>query len=228
MILDVAREIAESTAFADITMDAVARAAGLGKSTLYGYFETKEELFLALVDVEFAKWFADVTATVTGVTDLREISTRICKSILDRQMLMGLLAVLHPVIEHGIDRESTIRYKTLFLERSTVAARALEAAVPFLGPGGGMQFLVLLHALVIGLTHMANPSPVCAEVLAEPQFAPIRVTFERPLMLGVGVLLGGFMATAQIRAQYAAEHPKPAPPPPRIATVKKKRRKPAA
>jgi AcrR family transcriptional regulator len=203
-ILDVARELAETTAYADITMDAVARGAGLGKSTLYGYFETKEELFIALVDMEFAKWFADVSATVAGITDFKEMSARICSTILERQTLMGLLAMLHPVIEHGIDRETALRYKTLFLERSTVTARALETAMPFLGPGGGMHFLVLLHALVIGLTHMSNPSPVCAGVLADPQFAAIRVTFEKPLALGVSILLAGFAVTATARAQHAA------------------------
>jgi hypothetical protein len=41
-------------------------------------------------------------------------------------------------------------------------------------------------------------------VLAEPQFAPIRVTFEKPLALGVSVLLAGFAATAGTRAQHAA------------------------
>jgi len=224
-ILVVARELAEITPYADITMDAVARRAGLGKSTLYGYFETKEELFIALVDAEFAKWFADVSMRVVGVTDFKEMSSLICSTILERQMLMGLLAVLHPVIEHGIDRETAIRFKTLFLERTTVTGRALETAMPFLGPGGGLQFLVLLHALVIGLTHMSNPSPVCAGVLADPEFAPIRVMFEKPLALGVSVLLAGFAVTATARAEHAAAAAaaaQPAPPPP------KRRRKSAS
>src|SRR5678816_1122949 len=125
-ILDVARQLAETMPYAEVTMDAVARRAGLGKSTLYGYFDTKDKLFIAVADVEFAKWFADVSAKVVGVTDFKEMSSLICSTILERKLLMGLRAVLHPVIEHGIDRETAIRFKTLFLERTTATGRTLE------------------------------------------------------------------------------------------------------
>lgn len=47
-ILEAAREEFEGKFFADVTLEAVAARAGVGKGTLYLYFKNKEDLFLQL------------------------------------------------------------------------------------------------------------------------------------------------------------------------------------
>ncbi|MCI0355800.1 MAG: hypothetical protein L0099_12280, partial [Acidobacteria bacterium] len=53
----------------------------------------------------------------------------------------------------------------------------LETWLAFLRPGDGVAVLAHLHALVIGLQHMAQPAPVVAEILRRPEMAWFRLDF---------------------------------------------------
>ncbi|RLD78380.1 MAG: TetR/AcrR family transcriptional regulator, partial [Bacteroidetes bacterium] len=51
-ILDVAQSIFRKYGFKKTTMDEIAKAARKGKSTLYYYFKSKEEIFAAVIEKE--------------------------------------------------------------------------------------------------------------------------------------------------------------------------------
>ena len=51
-IVEVAQNIFKKYGFRKSTMDEIAVAAGKGKSTLYHYFKSKEEVFAAVIEKE--------------------------------------------------------------------------------------------------------------------------------------------------------------------------------
>ncbi len=57
-ILDAAIRLFTENGFEQTSMDELARAAGVGKGTIYGYFKTKEEIFLAYCEAEIDFSFA--------------------------------------------------------------------------------------------------------------------------------------------------------------------------
>jgi len=56
-MLEAAEALFAMEPFADIHMSRVAKKAGLAKGTLYLYFESKESLFLAVVERRLTEWF---------------------------------------------------------------------------------------------------------------------------------------------------------------------------
>lgn len=58
-ILEAASELFLRDGFGAVSMDAVAREAGVSKATLYAYFESKDRLFSALVKLECARLFGE-------------------------------------------------------------------------------------------------------------------------------------------------------------------------
>ncbi|GGL88751.1 TetR family transcriptional regulator [Deinococcus aerolatus] len=60
-ILSAAENLWITTPYAELSMNQVAGAAQLAKGTLYLYFDTKEELFLALVDGHLEAWMDRAT-----------------------------------------------------------------------------------------------------------------------------------------------------------------------
>ncbi|MBK8823072.1 MAG: helix-turn-helix transcriptional regulator [Anaerolineales bacterium] len=57
VILNAAMQIFKNTSYNEVTMSAVAVKAKLAKGTLFLYFPTKEEMFLALMEEQLIEWF---------------------------------------------------------------------------------------------------------------------------------------------------------------------------
>lgn len=174
--------------FGAFTMAALAAEAGLAKGTLYLYFRTKEEVFLALVERLFGEWFADVDARLErgeGTWTAAEGAAVLLESVRGRLTLVRLLVIQGVIVEQNVEHDAALAYKRAVLERMAATGSLLERRLPFLPEDGGARLLLHLHALVTGLWQLAEPSPVIRRVLDEPGMEAARVDFEREL----GVLL---------------------------------------
>ncbi len=90
-IAEAATRLFMSQGYAAVSMDAIARAAGVSKATLYAYFASKDRLFASLVgaackrsgpgSLEFTEGEADLRATLTALGD------RVLRFMLEEQSL---------------------------------------------------------------------------------------------------------------------------------------------
>jgi AcrR family transcriptional regulator len=190
--------------FAAFTMAALAKQAGLAKGTLYLYFRTKEELFLALLESGFDAWF-DVIDTRLGdgggEMTPDAAADALVSSIRGRETLARLLSILPTIVEHNVEFDAALRFKRQVMRRAEATGHRLEARLPFLRAGEGARLLVHLHALVIGVWQLAEPSAVIRRVMATPELAPARVDFEEDLRFLLATLLAGMRTEAERRAE---------------------------
>ncbi|HEX8391650.1 MAG TPA: TetR family transcriptional regulator [Longimicrobium sp.] len=198
-ILNTARDMYEAEpSFPAFTMAALAGRAGLAKGTLYLYFRTKEELFLALLDRLFEDWFDDVDARLGGGGEWTptQAADALAASVRGRETLARLLSILPTVVEHNVDFDAALRFKQRSLQRAAGTGALLERRLGWMKPGEGARFLVHLHALVIGVWQLAEPSAVIRRVMERPEMEPARVDFERDLRRILASLLMGMRAEA--------------------------------
>lgn len=196
-ILDTAWQLFLETSYPAITMADVAEQAGLAKGTLYLYFATKEELFLALLETHFTAWFADLEgrlALIGAHGDAQQIGAAVAASLGARPGFSRLLALLHSVLEQNIAVEHVAAFKTMLLEGINRLGTALESCLPSLGPGGGGVALLRIYALIIGLQQLADPAPAAARAMEQhPELAAFRISFESELAAGAEALLEGML-----------------------------------
>jgi AcrR family transcriptional regulator len=186
--------------FAKFTMAALARQTGVAKGTLYLYFRTKEALFLALLESGFDAWFDVIDARLDdGEREWtpEDAAEAVVRSVRGRETLARLLSIQPAIVEHNVDYDAALRFKRQVMRRADVTGRRLEARLPFLRAGEGARLLVHLHALVIGVWQLAQPSPVIRRVMEAPELAPARVDFEEDLRLLITALLKGMRADAR-------------------------------
>src|ERR1700761_9231707 len=67
-ILQAARELFQQHGLLKVTMDDVARAIGKGRSSLYYYYKSKEEILDAVMDVEIREMLTAVALAVEKAT----------------------------------------------------------------------------------------------------------------------------------------------------------------
>lgn len=191
--------------FAAFTMGALAAEAGLAKGTLYLYFRTKEELFLALLEDGFDEWFDDVDARLDaseGEMTPEAAADALVGSIRGRETLARLLSILPTIVEHNVEYNAALRFKRQVMRRADVTGHRLEARLRFLRAGEGARFLVHLHALVIGTWQLADPSDVIRRVMETPEMAPARVDFAEDLRFLLVTLLKGMRSAAAERVEW--------------------------
>ncbi len=81
LLVDAAEEVFGEKGFVAATLDDIAHGAGYTKGAIYKHFSTKEDLFLAVSDRYWRRYFVNFTevmapATQVGARELDEIAKR--------------------------------------------------------------------------------------------------------------------------------------------------------
>ncbi len=224
-ILAAGLELLEGSSFQAITMEQVARESRLAKGTIFLYFTTKEELFLSLTETRLLRFFEFLDEGLGSAPmemDPTAFSGLVRDAIESQPILVRLLSILHPVLEHNVDRLILMRFKEFMATRLTRSARLIEKRMPKLGKGDGIHLLFQIYALLLGSAQMSDPSPVLRGVLAAPGLDIFEIPFgsffqravERVVM---GVLAPSTTPTSPSENQNA-ESPKSKPSPKGVAT----------
>ncbi len=199
-ILAVAMERFADTPYDELIMDAIASDAEVAKGTLYLYFHSKEQLFLALYEHELGRWFDELDAYLEqnrSTASFDSVVQIMGASLKERPAFLRLMAILHTVLERNLDRATALQFKTDLKARVLHSGELLEACLPFLKPGQGADLLLKINALVIGFQHLAEPSQVMAQVLEEPGLALFRVNLTEQLLGTLRLLLMGLAYQAK-------------------------------
>jgi AcrR family transcriptional regulator len=194
-IVEIAWQLFQERPYAEVNILDVAQGAGLAKGTVYLYFPTKEELFLAVQAQQFAAWFDEIDGRLQALpteSGIEAVAQAIVESLAVRPSLTRLFAILHVILEQNIGYDTAVQFKRMLLERIGVTGGLIESRLTFLATGQGVQFLLRTYALVIGLQHIADPAPVVQEALIrEPELAIFNVNFTSELFTPLVTLLKG-------------------------------------
>jgi AcrR family transcriptional regulator len=82
-ILDAASKVFAAEGFAGATIDAIGQAAGFTKGAVYSNFDSKDELFLALLDREFELRGAQIATALEGGGGTAAAARDLSRSVLD-------------------------------------------------------------------------------------------------------------------------------------------------
>jgi AcrR family transcriptional regulator len=201
-ILAVALGLFAETSFPALRMEDVAARAGLAKGTLYLYFRTKEELFLALLQREFAGWFAEIDAALEVLksempgkrVSTRKIANAFTRSLVERPAFIRLAAILHGVLEQNADAQAILSFKRILRDGMLETGARLEALLLELEPGAGAQALLVIYALLVGIQQLAEPAPALQPLVSDPELTIFQVSFAETFEKALNDYLNGFYA----------------------------------
>jgi AcrR family transcriptional regulator len=192
-ILAAARAALAGAEPAMATMDALAAATGLAKGTLYLYFRTKEEVYLAVLREDLGAWLDEVEAAPppAGAAGL---AAALVKGLRERPVMTWLLARLATILEANLDVETARSFKLWIAGRIETAGSRLAGAVPGAAPATGTRLCLWIFALLVGIHQLAHPAPTVARVIGEtPELCGLRVDFAGELEAALTALIGGMV-----------------------------------
>lgn len=94
-IINVCEALYGTRSFKEITLKEIGSNVPFSRPTIYNYFQTKEEIFLALFRREYERWIVDLTAIYDGNDSLPKeaLAAQIARSLSDRPQLLKLIAM---------------------------------------------------------------------------------------------------------------------------------------
>lgn len=115
-IINACEELYQTMSFKDITLKEIGKVTTFTRTSIYNYFQTKEEIFLALYEREYDMWNEQLTSILEGNDALSrsELADQIARSIENRAQLLKLLSMNNYDMEKNSRPELLVSFKNAY------------------------------------------------------------------------------------------------------------------
>ena len=115
-IVGACEQLYQTMSFKDITLKEISNVTSFSRPTIYNYFHTKEEIFLALFEREYDRWNADLEKILNSEKDYscQELAEQIAKSLERRAQLLKLLSMNNFDMEENSREELLASFKRAY------------------------------------------------------------------------------------------------------------------
>ncbi len=192
-ILRAAEALLDPESYALPSAAEIAGEASLAKGTLYIYFTTKEEIYLAILGRELARWSEMVMAGLSEEwPSLDHFLQRYIAYCVANPKTM-FLACLGPVtLEPNASEESVFAYKKGVADAARQVSELLSVVFPPLSVRQSRKLYLYMLVLTTGLWQQTHPPKTVRAVLARNEVKALRLEFESDLHAALDALWKGF------------------------------------
>lgn len=152
-IISACRKLYETMSFKDITLKEIGKQTSFTRTSIYNYFETKEEIFLALFAQEYELFAEDLDELRQQREMLPpdELSSELAHALERRPLMLKLLSMNLYDMEANSRMERLVEFKKAYGESSAAVDRCLKKFVPDLTEENRQTFLYAFLPFVYGL-----------------------------------------------------------------------------
>ena len=152
-IISACRKLYETMSFKDITIKEIGQQTSFTRTSIYNYFETKEEIFLALLQSEYELWVESMNAVMAKEDALSrdELAQTLSRTLTDRPRLLRLLSMNLYDMEANSRPERLAEFKTAFGASLDAVSRMVEKYVPGMDSEARQQFLYAFFPFIYGI-----------------------------------------------------------------------------
>lgn len=183
-----------------ISLNAIARQAGMAKSAVYRYFESREAIFLKILEADFRHWLEDVEAAfalLSGTNDIERVAAELTAATMKHPRLCWLVSALASVLEYNLSEEVVLAFKQESLALGMRLVGILQGALPAIAVRDLTDFLHPVLALIAGLWPLSHPSETVNRIMSRPEFALFQPNFEVQFQKTVCMILAGLIQNAE-------------------------------
>lgn len=152
-IISACAELYKTMSFKEITIKEIGNATSFTRTSIYNYFQTKEEIFLALLKREYELWIADLKhihdehekMTVSEFADV------LAKSLEERKNLLKIMSMNHYDMEENSRLERLIDFKVVYGQSLTEVRNCLDKFFPEMSIQDKQDFIYSFFPFMFGI-----------------------------------------------------------------------------
>jgi AcrR family transcriptional regulator len=202
-ILGAAAAMLTEMPVAEVTLNELSRRAGLAKSNVLRYFESREAVLLELLDSAWRDWLAQLDAELAGAvvagdpvaSRADQLAAAVADSLAARPMLCDLISAQAAVLERNVSPQVAAQYKRASIAGISALGALLLRSVPELGEPDAFRLAGAAVMTTAALWPHTQPSAaMLAAYAADPALAAMRLDFTGTLREVLEVLTAGLLA----------------------------------
>ncbi len=115
-IINACEKLYQTMSFKDITLKEIGKETTFSRTSIYNYFQTKEEIFLALLKREYDLWVKDlveITETHEKMSN-DEIAAALAETLDKRVLLLKIISTNRYELEENSRMELIVEFKTSY------------------------------------------------------------------------------------------------------------------
>jgi len=167
-IISACEKLYQTMSFKEITLKDIAGATSFTRTSIYNYFQTKEEIFLALMQKEYELWVEelDELAGTYTVMSVEAFSGALAHTLEKRGMLLKLLSMNHFDMEENSRAECLLDFKRAYGASIEAVRRCVARFFPSMDERAQQDFLYAFLPFLYGLYPYTTVSAKQREAMA--------------------------------------------------------------
>lgn len=177
-ILASATRLYQDTPSALPTTAAIGKDSGVAKGTLYLYFRSKEEIFLAILQDFHLRWLALFRDhNYSSLDDIPALLQSCWQFMQENPLFLQLASMSNSVIEHNVDAKILMAHKNELSKALMDAASSIQTLVQHIDEQEIAQLLMRTYASLLGLWQISHPPAKIAKVIQSQSLKNLQPEF---------------------------------------------------
>ena len=168
-IVNACEQLYRTMSFKDITLKEIGSVTSFSRPTIYNYFHTKEEIFLALYEKEYDRWNADLEEILNSEREYsgEQLADLIAKSLEKRAQLLRLLSMNNYDMEENSREELLASFKMAYGRSLRNFRLILEKHCPWLSDTDIRQIMYVFFPFMFGIYPYAEVTAKQKEAMTQ-------------------------------------------------------------
>lgn len=152
-IISACEKLYQTMSFKEITLKEIGNETSFSRPAIYNYFHTREEIFLALYELEYKRWNEDLEKILEEETPLTrvQVAEKIARSLEKREQLLKLLSMNNYDMEANSRPELLITFKAAYGKSMTNIRSILTRFCPELSKEEQENFIYVFYPFMFGI-----------------------------------------------------------------------------
>ncbi len=152
-IISACAELYKTMSFKEITIKEIGNATTFTRTSIYNYFQTKEEIFLALLQREYELWVNDLKRIHNEHEKMTvsEFADAIAKSLEERKNLLKIMSMNHYDMEENSRIERLADFKVVYGQSLAEVSNCLDKFFPEITIQEKQDFIYSFFPFMFGI-----------------------------------------------------------------------------
>ena len=152
-IIDACKKLYRTKSFKEITIKEIGKTTSFTRTSIYNYFQTKEEIFLALLQREYEAWISDLEAEMAKQRMLSAdaLAGMLADTLQRRRCMLKLMSMNLYDMEGNSRMENLVAFKRVYARSMMTVSRCLQSWMPAMKEEDIQDFLYAFFPFLFGV-----------------------------------------------------------------------------